>query len=231
MVEAVLFDMDGVLVDTEQSVAAFWRELAADHGVTISAAELERHVFGRSAEHTLRALFPMLPPAGYPAVYQRMLVNNRSLRYSPIPGVLPLLGALRAAGVPVALVTGAQPTKAAEVLDQLDLAHDFDAVVHAEDVPAGKPDPAGYRLAARRLGVAAHRCLVFEDAVSGVTAAVAAGACCVALTTPARRPGVLAAGATATIRDFREVDLTAGPTLAVGAHRFPLTADQPTLAD
>ncbi|HEY4457229.1 MAG TPA: HAD family phosphatase [Pseudonocardiaceae bacterium] len=206
---AVLFDMDGVVVDTEAQVAAFWRGLAAEHGFALTGAELERHVFGRSADHTLRTLFACIPPHRHPEVYQRMQVNDQTRQYTPIARVVPLLRELHAAGVPTALVTGAQPTKAAAVLDALDLAGVFGTVVHAEDVAAGKPDRACYRLAAHRLDVAASQCVVFEDAVSGVSAATAAGATCVALTTPERRAGVLAAGAAATITDFREVGFDA----------------------
>lgn len=220
---AVLFDMDGVVVDTEAQVAAFWRGLAADHGFALTGAELERHVFGRSADHTLRTLFACIPPHRHHEVYQRMLVNDQTCRYTPIAHVVPLLRELHEAGVPTALVTGAQPTKAAAVLEALDLAGVFGTVVHAEDVAAGKPDPACYRLAAHRLDVAASECVVFEDAVSGVSAATAAGATCVALTTPARKVGVLAAGAASTVADFREVGFDVDRLRIGQVASFPFT--------
>jgi HAD superfamily hydrolase (TIGR01509 family) len=189
----------------------------------LTSADLECHVFGRSADHTLQTLFPSIPAGRHQEVYQRMLVNDQTSRYTPIAGVVPFLRDLDAAGVPIALVTGAQPTKATAVLGQLALAGTFDTVVHAEDVPAGKPDPAGYLLAARRIGVDTRQCVVFEDAISGVMSATAAGAVCVALTIPARKAGVLAAGAAATVRDFRAVGFdVADQTLRVDpAIEFP----------
>ncbi|WP_053737801.1 HAD-IA family hydrolase [Nocardia sp. NRRL S-836] len=218
MFEAVLFDMDGVLVDTEASVADFWQDLARSHGFAISAEDLDRHVYGRSALHTLRELFPMLPPDRYDEVYDLMRVDNETLHYSTIPGVLPLLGSLRAAGTPTALVTGAEPYKATAVLKQLGLR--FDVTVTATDVEHGKPDPACYALAARRLGVPVERCVVFEDAVSGITSAVAAGATCVALAPPQRETDVREAGAAAVVRDFREVSFS-GTALRTPERELP----------
>ncbi|MFD0476631.1 HAD family hydrolase [Nonomuraea thailandensis] len=63
MYQAVLFDMDGVIADTERSVTEFWQRLAADLGYLLRAEDLERHVYGHRADHTLRVLFPEVPPA------------------------------------------------------------------------------------------------------------------------------------------------------------------------
>lgn len=216
MFEAVLFDMDGVLVDTEASVADFWQDLARSHGFTISADDLDRHVYGRSALHTLCELFPMVPPHRYDEVYELMRVNNETLHYTTVPGVLPLLGALRAAGVPTALVTGAEPYKATAVLNQLGV--EFDAKVTSRDVEHGKPDPSCYLLAAQRLGVPIERCVVFEDAVSGIASAVAAGATCVALAPPERAAETRAA--ITTVRDFRQISLQHN-ILKAGEREFP----------
>jgi HAD superfamily hydrolase (TIGR01509 family) len=203
--QAVLFDMDGVVVDTDRSVADFWQEVAVDEGLSLSPADLASHVYGRSAEHTLRTLFPALPEHRYGEVYDRMRENNQRLRYSAIAGVLGLLGELSRAGVPLALVTGAEDWKAVEVLRQLDLTDLFWTEVRANDVRDGKPDPACYLLAARRLGVSIDACLVFEDADSGVAAAVASGATCIALAPERRRPRLLERGAATTVPDFSHV--------------------------
>ncbi|WBB78673.1 HAD family phosphatase [Micromonospora sp. WMMD882] len=202
--EAVLFDMDGVVVDTERTVAAFWQALAADHGFVISDDDLDEHVFGRHAEHTLRALFPAVADTGHPQIYERLRINDQTLRYAEIPGATRLIGELRAAGVPVALVTGAQEWKAVAVLDQLGLTDSFDVQIRADDIPVGKPDPACYRLAAEKLGVDIGRCLVFEDAFSGVTAAVSAGATCVAIGPRRREARLVATGALTVVSSFHQ---------------------------
>ncbi|MEU8247748.1 HAD family phosphatase [Nonomuraea sp. NPDC048916] len=205
MYEAVLFDMDGVVVDTEHSVTEFWQRLARSEGFSIAPDDLERHVYGHRADHTLRELFPSVSPDRYGEVYRRLRENQESLRYTAIPGVLRLLAELSDARVPVALVTGAQDWKAAEVLGQLDLAETFDVLICADDVALGKPHPACYLLAADRLSAAIGDCLVFEDAISGVTSAVTAGAACVALAPPHRAAQVIEAGASTVERDFERI--------------------------
>jgi HAD superfamily hydrolase (TIGR01509 family) len=202
--EAVLFDMDGVVVDTERTVVAFWQDLARDHGFVISDEDLDEHVFGRHAEHTLRVLFPAIAASEHGPIYERLRVNDQTLRYSEIPGASRLIGELRAAGVPVALVTGAQDWKAIAVLDQLGHTDSFDVQIRADDIPVGKPDPACYHLAARRIDVAIERCVIFEDAFSGVTAAVSAGATCVGIGPPRREARLREIGALTVVPDFRD---------------------------
>ncbi len=230
MYGAVLFDMDGVVVDTELSVARFWQDLArSEGGGALTREDLDRHVYGRHADHTLRELFPQIPPDRYPDVYRRLRINDEHLRYTPVRGALEVLRGLHAAGMPLALVTGAQHWKAAAVLRQLGLDDVFRVQVRAEDVTAGKPDPGCYLLAAERLGVPISRCLVFEDALSGVTSAVRAGASCVALAPPERERTMLDAGAVAVVRHLGEVELASSPpSLVVGSgRRLLLSAPTP----
>ena len=214
---AVLWDMDGVVVDTDHTVAAFWQALAGAEGFTISDEDLHHHVYGRHADHTLRVLFPAVPVERYPEIYERLREDNESLEYSDIPGAGKLLRQLRDSDVPLALVTGAQHYKVTAVLDQLDLTDVFDVHIRAEDVPAGKPDPACYRLAAERLGAEIGQCLVFEDALSGVASAVAAGATCVAIGPRWRAAELRTAGAVEVIPDFTTLEFsTPELTMRVG---------------
>jgi HAD superfamily hydrolase (TIGR01509 family) len=213
--EAVLFDMDGVVIDTRQSVTAFWTAFAQEQGVVLSADDFDLHIFGVPATHTLKALFPTFPADRYDALHELILDYETQLRYAEIPGAVALLRTLRTAGIPTALVTSGETWKVAEVVRQLALDGLFDVVVTAADIERGKPDPACYLAAAHRLGVAAARCVVFEDAVTGVRAAVAAGAYCVGVQT-GRLAGRLAAeGAGHVIPDFAAVRLD--PAEAAGA--------------
>lgn len=205
---AALFDMDGVVVDTEKSVTSFWQQLAHLERFSISADELQRHVYGRQAHHTLKMLFSHISADRYHEVYARLEANDRGLSYAEIAGATDLLSQLSTCMVPLALVTGAQHWKAGEVLRQLQLDEIFDVRIQAEDVELGKPDPSCYLLAAQRLEVDIDRCVVFEDAISGVTSAVAAGASCVALAPAHRADQMLDAGAMAVVRDLRDVTVS-----------------------
>jgi HAD superfamily hydrolase (TIGR01509 family) len=216
MYDAVLFDMDGVVVDTAGSVSDFWHQLASSHGITLSAENMRRHVFGRTADHTLRTLFPGIPADVYAQIYGMLRAYELELTYSAVPGVTSLLHELHDRGIPTALVTGAKSWKVKEVLQQLALTEAFGACVIADDVAAGKPDPRCYLLAAERLRVPARRCIVFEDAPSGITAAVEAGACCVAIASEHDAPELLAHGAVSARPDFRGISVEDD-----GAHGAP----------
>lgn len=208
--EAILFDMDGVITDTHQSVTQFWLTFAAEKGVTLTADDFERYIYGRPDELTLQALFPMVGEAEKAALASRMQEYEIHLTYEPIPGAVELLRTLQAHGVRTALVTSGEHWKVDAVLGQLGITDAFTTCVTAADIPRGKPDPACYRLAAGRLGVQPERCVVFEDALSGAQAALAAGTVCVGVQQANRAAGLLALGVRCVVPDLRAVTLQEG---------------------
>jgi HAD superfamily hydrolase (TIGR01509 family) len=206
--EAVLFDMDGVVIDTRQSVTAFWLALAAEHRVTLTPDDFDDHIYGVPLAHTLRALFPGLPPTAHAAVRERARAYERGLRYAEVRGVTALLRSLRAARVPTALVTSGEPWKVRAMTRQLGLAGLFDAAVTAADISRGKPDRECYVAAARRLNAQASRSIVFEDSISGVQAAVAAGSLCVGVQTGQLARRLRDGGAWRVVPDFALLRVT-----------------------
>ncbi len=233
--DALLFDMDGVIADTEHSVTEFWQRIAAEHQVHLVADDFLTHVYGRPADRTLDALFPALSSVERDAVHEMMREYEERDTYQQVPGAVPFLQRLTALGVPTALVTSGEPHKVNAVSDQLGLADLFSAWVTARDIRVGKPDPQCYLAAAQSLGVAPDRCIVFEDAVSGVQAGVAAGMLCVGVAKPGREQTLLDTGAACTIPNFETVEfcstslteevlhvaLTADVVLAVRPHQRP----------
>ncbi len=210
-IEAILFDMDGVIIDTEQSVVDFWERLAARHGVAIAAADYARHVFGCPGEQTLDRFFPMLEAEGRQAVMQEMAdYEQHHVAYTAVAGVLPFLHSLRDRGIPTALVTSGARWKVQAVEAQLSLAGLFTVTVTVDDIQQGKPHPQGYLLAADRLGFTPEKCLVFEDAISGVQAAVAAGTTCIGVQRASGEEALLKAGACTVIPDFSAVAVRPG---------------------
>ncbi len=208
--EAIPFDMDGVVVDTEQSVTRFWRRIAALHGVALSDEDLQRYVYGRPANATLDTLFPHLTRDDREAVHAAMHEQETRDTYQAVPGVVTFLRTLRRHEIPAALVTSGEPWKVQTVLAQLDVAGLFAAQVTARDITAGKPHPQCYLLGAHAIGVAADHCLVFEDAVSGVEAAVAAGAVCIGVARPGREHALGQAGAQFIIPNFSALAYRSG---------------------
>ncbi|WP_405981540.1 HAD-IA family hydrolase [Streptomyces sp. NBC_00158] len=176
--EALLFDNDGTLVSSMESVHRCWARWAREYGIPEEEfARVELH--GRPAAEIIAELLPE-------GVRARALARVEALEVADVPGgvvLLPgvkeLLNALPAGRW--AVVTSATRPLAEARLREAGI--DFPELVTAEDVTRGKPDPEPFLLAARRLGVDPARCVVFEDAPAGLAAGRAAGMRTVALTT------------------------------------------------
>ncbi|MGS2615684.1 HAD family hydrolase [Micromonospora sp. LZ34] len=185
----MLFDMDGTLVDSEKLWDVALHELAAEYGGTLSDAARKAMV-GTSMAASMRILHDDLgqperdPQISAAWIDARILELFRTgLRWRP--GALNLLRAVRAAGIPTALVTSSGRPLVEVALDTLGR-DSFDAVVCGDEVDATKPHPEPYLTAARLLDVPIARCVAIEDSPTGVASALAAGAAVLAV--PAEVP-------------------------------------------
>ncbi|MFC0004458.1 HAD family hydrolase [Micromonospora siamensis] len=185
----MLFDMDGTLVDSEKLWDVALRELAAEYGGTLSD-DARRAMVGTAMATSMRILHDDLgqperdPLVSAAWIEARILELFRTgLRWRP--GALALLRAIRAAGVPTALVTSSGRPLVEVALETLGR-DSFDAVVCGDEVTSAKPHPEPYLTAARLLGVPIGRCVAIEDSPSGVASALAAGAAVLAV--PAEVP-------------------------------------------
>jgi sugar-phosphatase len=182
---AAVFDLDGTLVLTEQRNRVVWKRFFTSYDIELSA-ELLAHVTGRRGLDSLKELDELFPERDPHELLDEVLAHEAA---GDLPPVVPVPGAgdfvrrLHADGVPLALVTSAQPDDVATRLLAVDLIDVFDTVVTAQDVSVGKPDPQGYRLACQRVGADPSRSVGFEDSPAGVAAVKAAGMRCVAVTT------------------------------------------------
>ncbi|WP_316823384.1 beta-phosphoglucomutase [Pedobacter gandavensis] len=177
---ACIFDLDGVLVDTAVYHYQAWKSLANSMGFDFTEAQNEQ----LKGVNRMRSLDMILQWAGieksseekeklaakkneqYVAMIQKMTVKE------VLPGSLELLTALKAEGIKIAL--GSASKNSALILERTELAHFFDAIVDGNSVSSSKPDPEVFLKAAELLNAENENCVVFEDAVAGIEAALAA---------------------------------------------------------
>ena len=182
---ALIFDMDGVLINNTNVQARAFQLLFRDLGLTTNARKLLARLNGMPATTILQTVFKN-------PVEEKLLneyAAQRELLYRVLywkdrqatAGLTDFLQAARAAGFRIGLGTGSPPETISYILDHLDLRRYFDVVVGKADVPKGKPHPDIFAVTARKLGVKPANCLVFEDAVLGEQAAYSAGMRCVAV--------------------------------------------------
>ena len=185
--DAVLFDLDGVIINTTPLHYRVWDVFARRRGYIPTQAELLATNGVRAAE-TMRLWFgaglsdtDIDALTAEQAAYINEVLDSESV--DAIPGVHEYIASLVAANVPRAIATSARPENATRYLQKLGLTGQISTLITSADVAEGKPHPAVYLKAAATLRVDPAKCVVIEDSVSGIQAAKAAGARCIALTT------------------------------------------------
>lgn len=203
-IDAVLFDMDGVLADSEQFICRAAIAMFAEHGITaepedflpfVGAGE-NAYLGGVAAKYD----FPIEIERDKKRTYELYLEVIKGQMRS-LPGVEQTIRACKQLGLRIAVATSADEIKMTATLSEIGLPVSiFDATVNGLEVELKKPHPDIYLEAAKRLGTDPKRCMVIEDAVNGIQAAKAAGAYCTALTTSF--PADLLTGADWIIKDL-----------------------------
>jgi len=214
-VRGIIFDMDGVLVDSHPSHRKAWHKFLQSVGKDVSEQELDFILDGRKRHEILRHFLGELSEAELleygnrkDDFFQQVLTDVRS-----VPGVVDFVRELRRSRIPVALATSGSERRAQFTLKRLQLTRYFKAVITGNDVEEGKPDPAIYSVACQRLQVPAENVVAFEDAVSGVRAARGAGIKCVGVGQREQAQKLRQAGAEHVIENFLGVSITGLETI------------------
>ena len=184
----MIFDFNGTLSNDEPLILHVYTEMFRERlGWTLTAEDYYERLAGRSDREIIHAVIAEIGSAEGNEGLAAQLLTERRVRYarmverhSPILGsTARAVACLAAAGVPIGIVTGAQRADVELVLSHSPLTGLFQVVITEEDVRNGKPDPEGFHLASRRLGIDPSATLVFEDSLPGVRAAKAAGMLCI----------------------------------------------------
>jgi beta-phosphoglucomutase len=210
---AVIFDMDGVLVDTYHAHYRSWLSMAEPEGLTFSEAQFAP-TFGRTSREIIGTFWG----AGRFSAEEIAALDDKkeaafraiiAQDFPAMPGARELLRRLRQAGFVLAVGSSAPPANVDVVLEKLGVRSLFGAIVTGSDVTRGKPDPQVFLLAAQRLGIPPARCAVVEDAPPGIAAAKAAGMAAVGLTSTGR-----------TRESLAQADLIVGTLAELSPERF-----------
>ena len=192
----VIFDVDGVLIDSYQPHFESWRQIARNHGVDYTET-LFAQGFGRTSREIIARDWnmPHLSPEEIAAIddakeaaYREIVATN----FPHMPGATELVKSLHADGFRIAVGSSGPRVNVLLAVEQLGIGDYLDGIVTGQDVSRGKPDPQVFLLAAERLGLPPECCAVVEDAPAGVEAAHAAGMACVGFPSTGRVPADVA---------------------------------------
>ncbi len=182
---AVVFDMDGVLVDGEPLHFRAVNRLLAAEGRSLSLEEYKPFMGTKAGwRQMVETLGLSLSPDEYRDRYNALILEEYRQNAQPLPGAIELVRQLRAVDMPVALASSSAAEWVEACLERVGLVDAFDVIVTGSEVHRGKPDPEIYLLAAERLGILPTACLALEDAPAGIEAARRAGMTVWAVLTP-----------------------------------------------
>jgi HAD superfamily hydrolase (TIGR01509 family) len=188
--KAVIFDMDGTLVNNMNFHQRAWIDFLKTYNVNITEEEFHEKNHGTITEVVPRFFSKKLSFEEIAALGQEKEQLYRNLyrpHLKPIDGLIDFLGKLKEANTRVGLATAGDIPNIDFTIDGLDIRHYFSAITGSEEVQRGKPDPEVYLLTASKMNIDPANCLVVEDTISGIKAGLAAGMQVMAVTTTVKR--------------------------------------------
>jgi beta-phosphoglucomutase len=210
MLQALLFDLDGTLADTDPVHFQTWQEVLRGYGWEIDHPFYKANFSGRLNAAIVRDLLPQLTAeeGEHLSAHKEAEFRRRAGgELQPMAGLMHLLAWADGQHLKQAVVTNAPVENARFMLEVLGLGDRFPTVVLAEELERGKPDPLPYQVALQRLGVSAQSAVAFEDSPSGVCSAVGAGILTVGIASTQTPEVLYAAGATLVVPDFADLRL------------------------
>ena len=209
MLEAILFDLDGTLADTDSIHFAVWQDILVRFELDIDRAFYQQRISGRTNSKIIKDIIPQLSleEAWKLATEKEETFRRVANSLRPTPGLDRLIRILENTSIKKAVVTNAPEDNATYLLKILRLEDTFPTVIMAKDAPPGKPDPAPYELALSRLRVASQNAIAFEDSAAGICSAVGAGIYTIGVASSHSAEYLIDAGASMTIEDFNNEQL------------------------
>lgn len=182
--KAVIWDMDGVLVDTGDLHYRSWRDISRTFGYEYTREQFDKDFGMKNPDILKRMMGEDTPPSFIKKFCDRkedLFLEMIRGKIEPMQGVVPILDNLRERDIPMAVASSSPMRNINTLLNEMGISSYFDAILSVGDLP-GKPDPAVFLEAAGRLDTPPKECVVFEDSIAGVAAARAGSMTCIAIT-------------------------------------------------
>lgn len=207
MFRGLVFDFDGVIVDSHPVHTRAWKKFLDSVGRTVSEEQLQFVVDGRKRDDILRHFMGELDTDQIVEYGHRkeQLFRDEAAHVRTIDGLLGFLEDIKYEQLALAVASSGSRSRVDFLLERLDLQKFFQVVITGDEVEQGKPHPAVFLKAAQQMGVDPSALMAFEDAVSGVKAARSAGMRCVGIAQPDRAAILVDAGANYVMRDFQSL--------------------------
>ncbi|AFY34386.1 HAD family phosphatase [Calothrix sp. PCC 7507] len=209
MLSAILFDLDGTIVNTDPIHYQAWQQMLGSYSIDIDETFYQSRISGGLNPEIVKDILPQLSPAAGQkfADDKEALFRQLAPQLKPLSGFFELLEWTETHQLKRALVTNAPRLNAEFMLEVLQIKEAFHTVVLAEDCIAGKPDPSPYQAALDNLGIVAAQAIALEDSPSGIRAAVGAGITTVGVASTHDPKALLEVGALIAIPDFTDLQL------------------------
>ncbi len=175
-----LFDLDGVIADTEPQYDIYWERVAQQYGL---ASDFHKTIKGTPLTAIMSNYFGHLTQEQRDDIVQGCDDYEAQMQMLAMPGTLEFMQRLKDAGIKMGLVTSSGEAKVERVIKEFGLDRFLSTIVTPKRITRGKPDPMCYELGAKDLGATPNECVVFEDALTGIAAGKGAGMKVVALST------------------------------------------------
>lgn len=207
---AVIFDMNGVIIDDERIHQQSWKVYCKNHDFHITEEEFKKKVFGRTEKETFEYLYKRIITKKELEEFSNERVDTAIEIFKPLMkmtlGLKKLFRELSENNIPMAIATSSRPRYVNFIMESFNIRSLFKAILTAEDIVKGKPDPEIYQKSAEKLAVSPRECVVIEDTLSGINSAKAAGMKVIGIATTHSKEELKSADKV--VESFKEITLS-----------------------
>ncbi len=221
-IKAIIFDLDGVIIDSNPAIIEFWSGWANKEGFSLNDQMIREWVFGRKVTATIEGLFSHITAERKKEIEQAGYLFDQAMQPAGILGIQKFIQSLTDIGFIIGVATSSHHARMLQMLERVGVADAFVHFVTAHDVSKGKPDPEPYLKMAEKLNIHPANCMVFEDANSGIQSAIAAGMQTIGIGNDLTKDDLLFYGAKEVIADFTEIKLADGQLITNNGNKYLL---------